>query len=308
MKSIRNNTPPPTKRRLKTKPTLMLISILLLGNLLWFIAWLIPNNDVQDSEEVATVGGKAITKEQWVAEMESRYGKEVLLDMVNTEVMEAAAKRNNIKVTEEEVDLELALTVSSQEGNDTSLQAFDKETIRKKIRSRLILEKVLTKDLGVEKKSIEDFYENNQNLFDIPTSYRASIIYVSSEEEAKKVVKQLNNKSSFEGLARELSIDPSSASLGGDIGYITVETPNLDSAIAQAVSKIDEGKWSDAISLEDGRYAVVLVEDIIKGQSFSFKEVEEHIKRDLALNQISQSVPPQSFWQEFDANWLYGEE
>ena len=308
MKSIRNNTPPPTKRRLKTKPTLILISILLFGNLLWFIAWLIPNNNSQDSEEVATVGGKAITKEQWVAEMESRYGKEVLLDMVNTEVMEAAAKKNNIKVTEEEVDLELALTVSSQEGNDTSLQAFDEETIRKKIRSRLILEKVQTKDLGVEKKSIEEFYENNQNLFDIPTSYRASIIYVASEKEAKEVVEQLDNKSSFEGLARELSIDPSSASLGGDIGYITAETPNIDPAITQAVSKVKEGKWSDAISLEDGRYAVVLVEDILKGKSFSFKEVEEHITRNLALNQITQSVTEQFFWQEFDANWLYGEE
>ncbi len=163
MRSTRDNNPPEPKRRLKTKPVLILIGILLLGNFLWFIAWLIPNDKAQGTEEVvATVGGKAITKEQWVATMEAMYGKEVLLDMVNAEVMEAAAKKNKIKVTEEEVDLELALTRSSQEGNDTSLQAFDEETNRKKIRSRLILEKVLTMDVVIDEDAIKNFYENNR--------------------------------------------------------------------------------------------------------------------------------------------------
>ena len=32
----------PQKRRLKTKPLLILIAILLAGNVLWFIGWLIP--------------------------------------------------------------------------------------------------------------------------------------------------------------------------------------------------------------------------------------------------------------------------
>ena len=51
-----------------------------------------------------------------MASMESIYGKEVLLDIVNAEVMEAAAKKYKIKVTDEEVDLELALIRSTQDG------------------------------------------------------------------------------------------------------------------------------------------------------------------------------------------------
>ncbi|TQR18225.1 peptidyl-prolyl cis-trans isomerase [Psychrobacillus vulpis] len=307
MKSTRDNFNPQQKRHLKTKPVLLIIGALLLGNLLWFIAWLIPNEKVSATEEVASVDGKAITKEQWIASMESMYGKEVLLDLVNAEVMEAAAKKNNIKVTNQEIDLELALIRSTQEGTDTSFQKFDDETMRMKIRSRLILEKVLSKDIVVKEDAIKAFYENNKNLYNIPTSYRTRAIYVSSEDEGKEVVKELESGSSFEGLARERSKDPSSASLGGDIGYVSKDTESVDSAIASRLPKIDVGKWSNVIGLEDGRFAVVQVVSIFEGESFSFSDVKDHIHRELALDQLPQSVTEEAFWQEFKANWSYSE-
>lgn len=309
MKSIHNNVPTQPKRRLKTKPVLIVLGLLLLGNLLWFIAWLIPNDrQAKASEEVASVDGKIITKEQWMASMETIYGKEVLLDMVNAEVMEAAAKKNDIKVTDAEIDLELALIRSTREGTDTSLQAYDDEILRKKIRSRIILEKVLAKDINVKKKDIKDFYENNKNLYNIPTSYRTSVIYVATEEEGKAVLKELEDDSSFEGLARERSTDPSSASLGGDVGYISKGTDSIDEALVEALEKVKEGKTSGVIALKDGQYAVALVKNIFKGQAFSYEEVEGHIKRELALSQIPQSVTQESFWQEYEAEWIYGEQ
>lgn len=309
MKSIHNNIPTQPKRHLKTKPVLVVLGILLLGNLLWFIAWLIPNDrQAKASEEVASVDGKVITKEQWMATMEMVYGKEVLLDMVNAEVMEAAAKKNDIKVTDDEINLELALIRSTREGTDTSLQAYDEEVLRKKIRARLILEKVLAKDINVEAKEMKDFYENNKNLYNIPTSYRTSLIYVATEEEGNAVLTELKDGSSFDGLARERSIDPSSASLGGDVGYISKGTDSIDEAIVEALAKVKEGKTSGVIALKDGRYAIALVQNIFEGQAFSYDEVEGHIKRELALSQIPQSVTQESFWQEYKAEWIYGEQ
>lgn len=309
MNSNRNNVHPEQKRRLKTKPVILVLSILLLGNLLWFIAWLIPNEKVSGSvtEKVASVDGKVITKEQWIASMESKYGKEVLLDLVNAEVMEAAAKKYKIKVTDSEIDLEIALIRSTQEGTDTSLQTLNEETLRKEVRSRLILEKVLAKDIVIEDNAIKDFYDNNKNLYNIPTSYRTSVIYVETKEEAKEVIKELENGSSFEGLARERSLDVSSASLGGDIGYVSEGTESIDSAILSSLSDLKTGKWSETIQLSDGRFAVAQVESIFKGESFSFGDVKDHIRRELALDQLPQSVTQEAFWQEFDAEWLYSE-
>lgn len=306
MKSTRDNNVP-TKKRLKTKPVLIILSILLLGNLLWFIAWLIPNDITTSngSEEVASVAGKVITKEQWMASMESIYGKEVLLSMVNAEVMEAAAKEFKINVTEEEVDLELALIRSTQES--ISLQSYDEEVMRKDIRSRLILEKVLTKDLVIEDDAIKAFYDNNKNLYNIATSYRTSVIFVNTEEEANKVAKELENGSSFEGLARERSADASSASLGGDVGYVSEDNESLDKALVSAVQNIDKGKWSKPIALSDGRFAVVMVKSVFEGQSFSYEDVKGHILREIALDQLPQSVTQEAFWKEFDVDWVYSE-
>ncbi|MFJ7828482.1 peptidyl-prolyl cis-trans isomerase [Psychrobacillus sp. NPDC096623] len=307
MKSTRDYDNAPAKRRLKTKPVLAVLSILLIGNLLWFIAWLIPNDTSKknDSEEVASVAGKVITKEQWMASMESIYGKEVLLDMVNAEVMEAAAKKYKIKVSDAEVDLELALIRSTQES--TSLQSYDEEVLRKDIRSRLILEKVLSKDIVIDDDAIKEFYDNNKNLYNTSTSYRTSVIYVSSEDEANKVVKELENGSSFEGLARERSADASSASLGGDIGYVSEGNESVDKALVGAVQNTDKGKWSKPIALADGRFAVAMVKSVFEGQSFSYEEVKERIYRELALDQLPQSVTQEAFWQEFDADWVYSE-
>ena len=44
-----------------------------------------------------------------------------------------------------------------------------------------------------------------------------------------------------------------------------------------------------------------------KGSPLNLKEVKEHIKRELALDQLTESVSIEAFWKEFDARWFYGE-
>ena len=39
--------------------------------------------------------------------------------------------------------------------------------------------------------------------------------------------------------------------------------------------------------LNDGTYAIIRVSEVVKGQSFKFKEVKDHIKRELALEQLT---------------------
>jgi foldase protein PrsA len=297
----------PTKKTLKTKPVLIVLGLLLAGNLLWFVAWLIPNGPSGGIEEVASVDGKAISREDWLVAMEEQYGQETLLGLVNTKVMETAAKKFDIKVSEEEIDLELALIRSAQDASDSSLQSLNGEIQRQKIRSQLILDKVLTKDIVISDDEIESFFKENQSLYNIPTTYRTSMMVLPTADEAKSAVKELDNGSSFDVLARERSIDSASASLGGDIGYITEKQENIDPAIVESVTKLKVGEWSDSISLEDGRIAVVYLEDVVEGKSFKYEQVKNHIKRELAIEQLPQSVSPEAFWKEFDTEWFYSE-
>ena len=299
----------PVQRRLKTKPVLMVLVLLLLGNLLWFVAWLIPNDakTIGGNEKVASVDGQKITREDWLVAMEERYGKETLLELVNAKVMETAAEKYKIKISDKEIDLELALIRSAQDTTDSQVQLMNSDLQRQSIRARLILDKVLTKDVVIEDEQIGDFYDENQSLYNIPTTYRASLIVLQSETEVLDAVKELENGSSFDVLARERSVDISSASLGGDIGFISEGQENVDASIVKAASKLNVDEWSGPVSLSDGRYGIVYVQDISQGQSFSYEDVKDHIKRELALEQLPQSVSPEAFWKEFDTEWFYGE-
>lgn len=294
------------KRHLKTKPVLLVVGILLLANFLWFVAWLIPN-DPGNSEKVASVSGDDITREEWLATMEEQHGREALLELVNEKVMATAAKDYGIEVSDKEIELELALMRSSQDSTETALYEANETRQREKVEAQLILEKVLTKDIVIEDSEIQAFYEDNQSLYDVKDSYRTRMIVLNSEAEAEETIKELEKGSSFEATARERSIDSATGNLGGDIGYISSGEPGVDASIAKAVAKVEVGGWSTPLALEDGRTAVISVTEKVEGQTFSFEDVADHIDRELALEQLPQSVTPEAFWQEFDAEWFYGE-
>jgi len=283
------------------------MGLLLLGNVLWFIAWLIPNSG-GTTETVAQVEGDAIRHEEWVAEMESRVGRESLEALVNERVMEAAAKKHDIQVSDEELELELALYRSATEATDQTFLGLNEEQMTKKIRARIILEKVLAKDIVVEETALEAYYEQNKTLYEVPTSYDVKAIFVSSQEEAESVRQELENGSSFDGLARERSIDASTAILGGSLGFVSANTTALDPNLVRAASELEPMAISQPLPLAEGGFAIVQVQSVSEGNAFSFDEVKAHIQRELALEQLPQSVTPRAFWEEFDASWLYESE
>jgi foldase protein PrsA len=291
------------KRKLKTKPLVLLIGILLAFNIFWFIGWLIPDKPKQTDEEVASVSGEPITREQWMSAMEKEVGRETLLDLVNEKVMVVAAEQYGIDVSDKEIDLEVAL-IRSVDGRSHSGQ--DEKEMRQKIRSNLILEKVLTKDIVVKDSAVKKQYDENTALYNILTAYRTAIIVVPTKADAEQTIEELSKGSSFDVLAKERSTDLASASLGGDVGYINDSTDSIDKVIVEAVSNANEGSTSGVIALSDGTYAITRVSEVVKGQSFKFNEVKDHIKRELGLEQLPQTVSPEAFWKEFDAKWFYG--
>lgn len=318
MKSTRNslhqqlptpNDVPLLQRRLKTKPTLIVLAILLVGNLFWFMLWLFsPEEAATSDEQVAAVAGKVITKQEWLTAMETRYGKETLQSLVNEAVMEKAAKEYKITVTDTEIDLEVALLRSMSDANDTSFQTLSEAELREKVRMQLIFEHVLTKDVVIDENESKAYYDENTSLYNVPTTYRTSLIVVDSKEAATRVKKELKDGSQFSVLAREHSLDTTSASLGGDIGFVSESDETVEKAIFKAVSSLKADEVTEPFVLSDGRYAIAQVADVTEGKSFSYEEVKGQVDRQLALDQLSPSITPEMFWSEFDATWFYGQE
>ncbi len=273
-------------------------------NVFWVFHWLLTDRSpAADTEEVASVAGEPITRAEWMSAMEQEVGREVLEDLVNHRVMNAAAKEYGIKVSDKEVDLELAL-ITSVDGQQHS--GLDTEQTRNQIRSELILEKVLTKDVVIKESAIKKYFEQNEMFFHVLPAYRTSIIVSATEKEAKQVADELKGGSAFSALAKERSIDRSSGNLGGDLGYVNSQTEDVDPQVIKAAEKLKADEVGKPFALKDGTYAIVTVLETIKERDFTYAEVNDHIKRQLALEQLPESVSPEAFWKEFDAEWFYG--
>lgn len=285
----------------------MIAALILLNclTLIFFLAKVKEINGTTVSEEVvATVGKSDITRQQWLNELEARYGKDVLKDMIDQKVIKEMAAKYNIKVSEKDVEREYRILQTTY-----STPSENKKTSEKKwkqhIRISLLQEEILTRDVKVSEKEMIAYFEENKELFTIPDAFHVSHIIVKSSDEAERAIKELEQGSSFSALAMERSIEEFSANEGGDIGYLIEGEERYPSEYLTAVKKLKEGSWSDPIQVEQG-FAIVKLEGKIKGKKYSYKDVKQQIRREIALEQMKSSASAQTFWEEVKVDWFYG--
>jgi foldase protein PrsA len=289
---------------LRRKKLWIVIAALILLDCLTIVFFLSKGKETINDEVVATVGKGEITRQEWLNELESRYGKDVLKDMIDQKVIKEMAAKYKIKVSEDDVEREyriLQTTYSSPTENKKTTEKKWKEHIR----NSLLQEEILTRDVKVSDKEMKAYFEANKELFTIPTAYHLSHIIVKSSNEAEKAIKELSQGSSFAALAMERSIEEFSANEGGDIGYIMEGEERYPSEYLNAAKKLKKGAWSEPIKVEQG-YAIVKLEGEMKGKKYSYKDVKQQIRREIALEQMKTSASTATFWEETKVDWFYG--
>ncbi|PAE36795.1 peptidyl-prolyl cis-trans isomerase [Bacillus sp. 7884-1] len=289
---------------MRRKKLWIVIAALILLNCLTIVFYFSKGNETINDEVVATVGKGEITRQEWLNELESRYGKDVLRDMIDQKVIKEMAAKYKIKVSEDDVEREyriLQTTYSSPSENKKTTEKKWKEHIR----NSLIQEEILTRDVKVSQKEMKAYFEANKELYTIPSAYHLSHIIVKSSDEAEKAIKELSQGSSFSALAMEKSVEEFSANEGGDIGYIMEGEERYPSEYLKAAKKLKKGAWSEPIKVEQG-YAIVKLEGKIEEQKYSFKDVKQQIRREIALEQMKTSASTATFWEETKVEWFYG--
>jgi len=291
-------------RRLKAKPLVYIIGLLLITNVITLIAWTSKDETEASAEVVATVGDEEISRQEWLHAIELRHGKEVLQQLVNQSVMEQSADKYDLSISQEELDQEFSMLRSVLNVYDQA-SIPNEEVLKEQLKTELILEKLITSEVQFSEEELRDFYDENESLYSIPDMYRLSQIMVASDEEAQQVVNELENDSSFEALARERSIDTATASQGGLLGYVPANSSSVEDNILEAAQSLSEGDWSSPVQTEDG-VVILYLHEATQGTEFSFEEMKPRIERQLALEQLNVPVTPESFWDEFSISWFYG--
>ncbi|WP_059174216.1 peptidyl-prolyl cis-trans isomerase [Bacillus sp. FJAT-27445] len=257
-----------------------------------------------NGETVATVGKGSISREEWLKELESRYGEDTLRELVDREVISQMAKKYKITVPKADVERELRMFQTAY-GGASSLKGEDVRKWKRQIELSLLLEEILTKDAVVSETEMQRYYEKNKSLFDVQAAYHLSHIVVKTKEEANQAIKELEGGSGFETLARERSVDEFTAGEGGDLGFIQVGDERFPSEYIQAAQKLKQDQWSSPIKAGQG-YAIIKLHAKMEEKKYSFKEVKDEIRRQIALSQLGMPPSASALWEEADVKWFFG--
>ncbi|WP_374722270.1 peptidyl-prolyl cis-trans isomerase [Peribacillus tepidiphilus] len=257
-------------------------------------------------ETVAKIGDSSITRQEWIAELENRYGKEVLKEMVDEKVVLETAKKYNIKVTDEELERELTF-IKTMYGSFDQQQLQNEDKWKQQIKTSILLEKLVTKDVNISEKEMKEYYENHKDSFKIPETYHLSHIVVEKKSQAEQIYNELKDGTPFSVLAMEKSTDNFTSSQGGNLGFITSESSRVPKKYIEVASELKKKHFSKPIKIENG-YAVLFLHDKIKQKEYSFKEVKSQIQRQMALEQMQEPPSASYFWEEQQVEWYYEED
>lgn len=257
-----------------------------------------------NKESVAEIGKETISRQEWLTELEERYGEETLRDLIDQEVVKQMADDYDIKVSDKAVDRELTIykAMYSSAGNEPKTE----DKWKQQIKYSLLLEELLTKDVKVSEEDMKAYYEQNNSLFDIPASYHLSQIVVETKKEADAAVKELKEGSSFAAMAMERSIDEFSANQGGDIGFINEEDELVAPQVVEVAKSLKPEEWTGPVKVENG-YAIIYLHEKLEGKKYALEEVKNQIRRQIALEQMDIPVSARAFWNDAEVSWFYGD-
>lgn len=175
------------------------------------------------NETVATVNGVNIGKDRLYDELVKAGGPATLENIITQELIVQEAEANNVKVTDADVDAEIAL-IKKSFGTDEQFNAalaqynMTLENLKSDTKINLTIRKVLEPKTDVTAEEIQQFYDTNKAALGTPEQIQASHILVATKEEADAILAELKQGGDFAAIAKAKSIDPGSKDNGGDLG------------------------------------------------------------------------------------------
>ncbi|MBU2577291.1 SurA N-terminal domain-containing protein [Patescibacteria group bacterium] len=117
----------------------------------------------------ATINGKPVFRYELNQRMTKSFGKEVLENLIVEKLIAEEAAKNNIVVTQQEIDDEVS-RLSENLGPDTKLedvlsfQGMTLEDLKEQLRLKIQVNKILNNEVAVSDEEIEDFVKNNAQM------------------------------------------------------------------------------------------------------------------------------------------------
>jgi len=162
--------------------------------------------------------------------------------------------------------------------------AFALEQTRRRTLIQANLSKVATAN-PITDEMVKKEYDSKIKSVSL-TEYKAQHIMLKTEEEAKAVIKELDDGAVFSDIANSKSIDK--ASKGGDLGWFKAELMPKD--FGNAVKNIKKGSYSQTPIKTPRGWHVIRLEDTRQATPPKLKQVQDRLRSLLRNQQLKEYV------------------
>lgn len=239
------------------------------------------------AQTLVTVNGSAITQNdvdtalmnatqgrfnQVPADKQALFREQVLQQLIGRELAFGDAKKTGV--------------LNSKEFQDE----YEKVKLRlKKELAIQVWQKRLLDEIKISEQELKDYYNKNKEEFNEKESVHARHILVKTEDEAKKIISELQSLSGFPlqkkfiALAKEKSTGPSGPK-GGDLGYFAKGqmVPEFnDKVFSMKVGTITQ----EPVKTQFG-FHIIYLEDKKEAATRSFDEVKGFIEQRLKMEKF----------------------
>jgi peptidyl-prolyl cis-trans isomerase C len=197
--------------------------------------------------------------------LEQAQKEEIVNNIVMMEILFKEAKENGIDKTPEYL------------------------SIVEKVEKMILLDqysKKLFNDTIVTDKEISKYYQANSSQFEPKDMVNMAQILVSTEEEAKKIIKEIlsqrNREEGFKTSVRKYSLNPGE-NLDGNLGWFTKD--DMEPEFKETLFKLAKNQISEEPIQSTAGWHVVMVVDKKKSEAISEKEFIEDVNNDDKLKE-----------------------
>jgi peptidyl-prolyl cis-trans isomerase C len=214
----------------------------------------------QKATTESTTAGPAIEKSDAVAVVNGQYIAKSTLATLEKEIAERGHGQTfpKEKLIEELIQRELLVQDANQKQLDKSAEVIAQlDSAKKTLLTQADVQNFIKANpvTDAEVKAEYDSKVAGENGIE----YKARHILVKTEEEAKKLIAELDKGADFAKLANKNSLDAKESQNGGDLGWFVAG--QMVAPFSEAVAKLEKGKYTQAPVKTQFGWHVILRED-----------------------------------------------
>ncbi|TYR80839.1 foldase [Priestia megaterium] len=274
--------------KLKDKKILSFIAVAVIG-----VAIAVGTVQVKNSNVAASVNGDEISKDELYEVLMAQGGADVLDSLIEQKVITKEAAKENIKVTDKEINEELASLKASYGGEEAFDEALKSsgvklKEVKKDLETNIKARKLVEDTIEVTEKEMKTYFDENKASFATPEQVKASHILVDDEKTAKEVKDKLDAGGDFGDLIEKYSTDTASKETEGDLGYFSEE--DMVAEFSKSAFNLEVNKISDPVKTEYG-YHIIKVTDKKEAADANYEKSKAAIKKTLLDNKFQTEYP-----------------